>query len=141
MKLSKFLDSYPVWAAYRLHEKLVMPMQKMLKEHDLTFLQSLILAAIFFEDAPVSPTELVGIFGTSLPNISHSLKHLRMLELVDRHIDKSDARKTRYVITPNAKSRLERIISLHHCAQESMEQQFSATEIAAWCTFAARFTR
>jgi DNA-binding MarR family transcriptional regulator len=141
MKLAKFLDTYPLWAAYRLHERLVVPMQKILKEHELTFLQSLILAAMYFEDAPVSPSELTKLFGTSLPNMSHSLKHLRLLGFVDRHIDDTDARKSRYVITPKAKSCLTHVINVHHTTQETMERKHTTHEINMWCQFAARLTQ
>lgn len=133
MKLEKFLKTYPIWVAYKLHERLVVPLQKHLKEQDITFLQSLVMAAIYFEETPVSPSDLVALFGTSLPNMSHSLKHLRLLGFVERNVDAVDSRKVRYILTPHAKSRLDQIINLHHHAQEELEQQFSSSDIQQWC--------
>ncbi|MCA9506946.1 MAG: MarR family transcriptional regulator [Myxococcales bacterium] len=141
MKLEKFLNTYPIWAAYKLHERLVAPMQKILKQRELTFLQSLILAAIYFENSPVSPSELVKLFGTSLPNMSHSLKHLRTLGLVERSVDSVDSRRIKYILTTPAHSSLEGIIALHHNAQEDFERKLSTHEITIWCEFAKRFTQ
>lgn len=140
MKLAEFLKTYPIWAAYKLHERLVVPMQRYLKEQDITFLQSLIMAAIYFEEAPVSPSDLVALFGTSLPNISHSLKHLRLLGFLERSVDAIDSRKIRYVLTPHAKRCLDQIINLHHQAQEEFEQKISLSEITDWCDKAATIT-
>lgn len=140
MKLEKFLNAYPVWAAYKLHERLVVPMQKFLKQHDLTFLQSLILTALYFEEKPVSPGDLLTLFGTSLANISHSLKHLRLLGFVERHVDNVDARKTRYVLTAQAKQRLNTIIGLHHDAQECLENELSQSAVASWCEIATKIS-
>ncbi len=138
MKLDKFLNTYPIWAAYKLHERLVVPMQKILKQGDITFLQSLIIAAIYFEEASVSPSELVKLFGTSLPNMSHSLKHLRKLGLVERSVDSVDSRRIKYVLTTHARANLQDIIVLHHNAQENFERELSPEEIAIWCEVAKK---
>lgn len=141
MKLAKFLNTYPLWAAYRLHEKLVVPMQKLLKEQELTFLQSLILAAMHFEAAPCSPSQLNEVFGTTLPNMSHSLKHLRTLGLVERQMNNSDGRKAQYTLTAQAHECLSYVINLHHNAQEAMERTHSPDDIAAWCEMARGLSR
>ena len=49
MQINKFLKSSPIYTSYFLSEKVFNPLQKRLKSEDLTFIQSMILAALYFE--------------------------------------------------------------------------------------------
>ena len=77
MKIEKFLNSSPIFHAYLLSEKLFTPFQAILKKEGLTFIQSMILASLYFEEESVTPTVISDSLNTSPSNVSHAVKYLK----------------------------------------------------------------
>ena len=72
MRIEAFLRESPLFAVTRAARRFEALTAQMLADDGLSFLEALILAAIFFE-APqaVRPSSLAETFGTTRGNISH----------------------------------------------------------------------
>lgn len=75
MKLNTFLNISPLFWIMQMHERIFVIWQKTLKMQGITFTESLILSAIYFERDEVRPSDLAKLLKTSLPNISQCIRH------------------------------------------------------------------
>jgi DNA-binding MarR family transcriptional regulator len=104
MRIEAFLRESPLFAvtsAARHFESLT---TRVLEEEEISFLEALVLAAIFFE-APqaVRPSSLAETFGTTRGNVSHCVSSLEAKGLLQRKIDPEDARAYRLTLKPQGK--------------------------------------
>ncbi|HEX4320674.1 MAG TPA: MarR family transcriptional regulator [Acidobacteriaceae bacterium] len=90
---------------------------------NLSFLEGLILAAMFFE-APrlVKPSQLAETFGTTRGNVSHCVSSLEAKGLLQRRIDPEDARAYLLTLKPQGKRCALRVIA----AFDKLQHEFEA---------------
>ncbi len=90
----------------------------------LSFLEGLIVAAMFFEAAsPVKPSELAEAFGTTRGNVSHCISSLETKGLLQRKIDPEDARAYQLTLKPLGKKCAVRVIGSFDKLQRMLEQE------------------
>jgi len=93
MRIEAFLRESPLFAVTSTARRFEALTARILEDDDLSFLEALVLAAIFFEaPRPVRPSSLAETFGTTRGNVSHCLSSLEAKGMVQRKIDPEDAR-------------------------------------------------
>ncbi len=97
---------------------------QVLAEDSLSFLEGLVLAAIFFE-APraVKPSQLADTFGTTRGNVSHCVSSLEGRGLVQRKIDPEDARAYQLTLKPQGRRCALRVIGAFDKLQKEFEEE------------------
>lgn len=91
---------------------------------DLSFLEGLVLAAMFFEaPAPVKPSQLAETFGTTRGNVSHCVSSLEAKGLLQRRIDPEDARAYLLTLKPQGKKCAVRVIGAFDKLQKEFERE------------------
>ena len=91
---------------------------------ELSFLEGLVLAAIFFEDArQTKPSQLAETFATTRGNISHSISSLEAKGLLQRKIDPDDARAYLLTLKPQGKKTAMRVIRAFDRLQQRFEKE------------------
>src|ERR1700744_6366419 len=104
MRIESFLLQSPVFQASRIARRMEASLNTILREEGLTFFESLVLAAIFFESkSGFKPSALAETFQTTRGNISHCVSSLEAKGLVRRRIDPDDARAFQLVLLPAGK--------------------------------------
>ncbi len=99
MRIESFLRQSPVFQASRIARRMEASLNLILREEELTFFESLILAAIFFEKkGGIKPSDLAETFQTTRGNVSHCISSLEAKGLVRRRIDPDDARAFQLVL-------------------------------------------
>jgi len=94
-----------------------------LKEEELTFFESLVLAAIFFEKkGTIKPSHLAETFQTTRGNVSHCISSLEAKGLVRRRIDADDARALQLVLLPVGRKRAARVVGILDRMQRHVEE-------------------
>jgi len=95
-----------------------------LADDDLSFLEGLTLAALFFE-APklVKPSHLAETFGTTRGTVSHCLSSLEAKGYLQRKIDTEDARAFLLALKPQGKRAALRVISTFDRLQKEFESE------------------
>jgi len=84
-----------------------------LKCEELTAVESLILAAIFFETkGAIKPSHLAQTFQTTRSNVSHRISSLEAKGLVERKVDSDDARAFRLALRPQGRQRAVRVVGI-----------------------------
>ena len=101
---------------------------KVLAPDGLSFLEGLVLAALFFE-APrlVKPSQLADTFGTTRGNVSHCISSLEAKGLLQRKIDPGDARAYHLSLKPQGKKCALRVISAFDTLQKEFEDEVGKT--------------
>lgn len=101
-----------------------------LKADELSFLEGLTLAALFFE-APrlVKPSQLAETFGTTRGNVSHCLSSLEAKGLLQRRIDPQDARAFLLALKPHGKRAALRVIAALDKLQKEFESEIGKTAL------------
>lgn len=132
MQINKFLKSSPIYTSYFLSEKVFNPLQKRLKSEDLTFIQSMILAALYFENNKVYPSDLSKSFGCTRSNISHAIKVLNQSGYLNKSFESNDGRKILLTITPNGRKKAAKLIKFYNDLQNYFEQKISEQALFSW---------
>ena len=101
-----------------------------LAHDDLSFLEGLALAALFFE-APkmVKPSQLAETFGTTRGNVSHCVSSLEAKGLLQRKIDPNDARAFLLALKPQGKRAALRVIGAFDKLQKEFESEIGKTAL------------
>jgi len=101
-----------------------------LLEEGLTFFESLVLAAIFFEKkGGVKPSNLAETFETTRGNVSHCISSLEAKGLVRRRIDAEDARALQLVLLPAGRKRAVRVAGILDRMQRDFEEKVGAAKL------------
>jgi DNA-binding MarR family transcriptional regulator len=124
MRIDTFLRQSPMFAINRAARRFESAAAQLLEPDDLSFLEGLVLAAMFFE-APrlIKPSQLADVFGTTRGNISHCISSLEGKEFLQRRIDPADARAYQLVLKPQGKRSALRVIAAFDKLQQSFEKE------------------
>ena len=97
---------------------------------DLSFMEGLTLAALFFEaPQPVKPSHLAETFGTTRGNISHCISSLEAQGHLQRKIDPEDARAYQLALKPQGKRCALRVIAALDRLQKEFEAEMGKTAL------------
>jgi DNA-binding MarR family transcriptional regulator len=103
-----------------------------LEGEGLTFFESLVLAAIFFEKkGGVKPSYLADAFQTTRGNVSHCISSLEAKGLVQRRIDGEDARALQLVLQTAGRKRAVRVVGILDRMQRHFEERIGAAKLEA----------
>jgi DNA-binding MarR family transcriptional regulator len=118
---------FAVGRAARRFESLA---SRALAADDLSFLEGLTLAALFFE-APrlVKPSQLAETFGTTRGNVSHCISSLEAKGHLQRKIDPEDARAYQLTLKPQGKRCALRVIGALDKLQKEFEGEIGKTAL------------
>ena len=121
MRIDAFLHESPMFAVSRAARRFDALGARALAADDLSFLEGLALAALFFE-APrlVRPSQLAETFGTTRGNVSHCISSLEAKGLLQRKIDPEDARAYQLALKPQGKRCAVRVIA----ALDRLQREF-----------------
>jgi DNA-binding MarR family transcriptional regulator len=101
-----------------------------LSADQLSFLEGLTLAALFFEaPLPVKPSQLAETFGTTRGNVSHCISSLEAKGLLQRKIDPEDARVFLLALKPQGKRAALRVIAAFDQLQKEFESEIGKTAL------------
>lgn len=104
---------------------------RVLSSDQLSFLEGLTLAALFFEaPRPVKPSQLAETFGTTRGNVSHCISSLEAKGLLQRKIDPEDARVYLLALKPQGKRAALRVIAAFDKLQKEFEGEIGKTALA-----------
>jgi DNA-binding MarR family transcriptional regulator len=128
MRIDAFLHESPMFAVNRAARRFESLAAKVLAADGLSFLEGLVLAALFFE-APrlVKPSQLADTFGTTRGNVSHCISSLEAKGLLQRKIDPGDARAYHLSLKPQGKKCALRVISAFDRLQKEFEDEVGKT--------------
>jgi DNA-binding MarR family transcriptional regulator len=128
MRIDAFLHESPMFAVNRAARRFESLAAKVLAADGLSFLEGLVLAALFFE-APrlVKPSQLADTFGTTRGNVSHCISSLEAEGLLQRKIDPDDARAYQLSLKPQGKKCALRVISAFDRLQKEFEDEVGKT--------------
>lgn len=103
---------------------------RVLSSDQLSFLEGLTLAALFFEaPRPVKPSQLAETFGTTRGNVSHCISSLEAKGLLQRKIDPEDARVFLLALKPQGKRAALRVIAAFDKLQKEFEGEIGKTAL------------
>lgn len=132
MRIESFLQQSPVFQASRTARRMEASLNAILRDEGLTFFESLVLAAIFFEKkGGIKPSALAETFQTTRGNISHCISSLEAKGLVRRRIDPDDARAFQLVLQPAGRKRAVRIAGILDRMQGHFEKKVGVAYLAA----------
>jgi DNA-binding MarR family transcriptional regulator len=131
MRIDSFLQQNPVFQAARTARRMETSLNALLKQEELTFSESLMLAAIFLERKRVSPSELARTFETTRGNVSHAVSSLEAKRLVRRRINPEDARGFLLELEPAGRRRAARVAAILDRMQTRMEEELGAAKLEA----------
>jgi DNA-binding MarR family transcriptional regulator len=124
MRIDAFLKESPMFAVNRAARRFDSLTAQVLAADDLSFLEGLVLAAMFFEaPAPVKPSQLADTFGTTRGNVSHCVSSLEGKGLLQRKIDPEDARAYLLSLKPQGKKCAVRVIGAFDKLQRGFERE------------------
>jgi len=129
MRIESFLQQSPVFQASRIARRMEASLNAALKQEELTFSESLILAAIFLEKKRVRPSELARTFETTRGNVSHTVSSLEAKRLVRRRIDPDDARGFQLELEPAGRRRAARVAGILDRMQSEIEREIGAGKL------------
>jgi DNA-binding MarR family transcriptional regulator len=131
MRINAFLAESPMFAVSRAARRFEALAARMLAADDLSFLEGLTLAALFFEaPQPVKPSQLAETFGTTRGNVSHCLSSLEAKGLLQRKIDPEDARVFLLALKPHGKRAALRVIAAFDKLQKEFESEIGKAALA-----------
>jgi len=130
MRIESFLSQSPIFQVNRIARRMGASLNLILAGEGLTVVESLLLAAIFFEKrGAIKPSQLAKTFETTKSNISHSISSLEAKELVQRRIDPDDARAFRLVLLPRGKRQAVRVVGILDRLQRHFEAELGSAEL------------
>jgi DNA-binding MarR family transcriptional regulator len=131
MRINAFLHESPMFAVNRAARRFDSLTAQILAADNLSFLEGLVLAAMFFE-APqqVKPSQLAETFGTTRGNVSHCISSLEAKGLLQRRIDPADARAYLLTLKPQGKRCALRVIAAFDKLQNEFEHEISKTALS-----------
>lgn len=131
MRIDAFLHESPMFAINRAARRFDSLTAHILEADNLSFLEGLVLAAIFFE-APrmIKPSQLAETFGTTRGNISHCISSLEAKGLLQRKIDPGDARAYHLALKPTGRKCALRVISAFDKLQREFEKEVGKSSLA-----------
>jgi DNA-binding MarR family transcriptional regulator len=129
MRIESFLQHSPLFQTSRIARKAEAAVNTILTNEDLTFFESLVLAAIFFEKGEARPSDLAEAFQTTRGNVSHCISSLEAKGLVRRKIDTEDARAVQLILSPSGRRRAARTVGILDRMQSRFEQEIGATTL------------
>lgn len=98
---------------------------------DLSFLEGLMLAALFFESPKlVKPSLLAETFGTTRGNVSHCISSLEAKGHLQRKIDPDDARAYQLTLKPQGRRCALRVIAAFDSLQKEFESEVGKTALS-----------
>jgi DNA-binding MarR family transcriptional regulator len=124
MRIDAFLHESPMFAISRAARRFDSLAARTLAADELSFLEGLVLAAIFFE-APklIKPSLLAETFGTTRGNMSHCISSLEAKGMLQRKIDPVDARAYLLALKPHGRRCALRVISTFDRLQKEFEKE------------------
>jgi DNA-binding MarR family transcriptional regulator len=132
MRIESFLQQSPVFQASRTARRMEASLNAILRDEGLTFFESLVLAAIFFEKkGGIKPSSLAETFQTTRGNVSHCISSLEAKGLVQRRIDPDDARGFQLVLQPAGRKRAVRIAGILDRMQNHFEKKIGVANLTA----------
>lgn len=124
MRIDAFLKESPMFTVGRAARRFEALASRAFLNDDLSFLEGLVLAAIFFESPrQIKPSDLAEAFGTTRANVSHSVSSLERKGLLQRRIDPEDARAYLLTLKPSGKKCALRVISTFEKLQQQFEKE------------------
>src|ERR1700723_349091 len=130
MRIESFLRQSPIFQASRIARRMEASLNLVLEGEGLTFFESLVLAAIFFEKkGGVKPSYLAEAFQTTRGNVSHCISSLEAKGLVERRIDPEDARAVQLLLKPLGKRRAVRVMGILDRMQRRFEDGVGAQKL------------
>jgi DNA-binding MarR family transcriptional regulator len=130
MRIESFLQQSPVFQASRTARRMEASLNAILRDEGLTFFESLVLAAIFFEKkGGIKPSALAETFQTTRGNVSHCISSLEAKGLVRRRIDPHDARALQLVLQPSGKRRAARVVGILDRMQRHFEESMGMEKL------------
>jgi DNA-binding MarR family transcriptional regulator len=130
MRIDAFLEQSPMFAVNRAARRFESLTAQVLAGDGLSFLEGLVLAAMFFEaPLPVRPSELAETFGTTRGNVSHCVSSLEGKGLLQRKIDPEDARAYQLTLKPQGRRCAVRVIGAFDKLQTKFEREIGKTAL------------
>lgn len=124
MRIDAFLQESPMFTVSRAARRFEALAVRTLADVDLSFLEGLVLAALFFEaPQPVKPSQLAETFGTTRGNVSHCVSSLEAKGHLQRKIDPQDARVFLLAMKPQGKRTAVRVIGAFDRLQKEFESE------------------
>jgi DNA-binding MarR family transcriptional regulator len=131
MRINAFLHESPMFAVSRAARRFESLAGRTLAGDDLSFLEGLVLAALFFEAAKlVKPSQLAETFGTTRGNVSHCISSLEAKGHLQRKIDPDDARAYQLTLTPQGRRCALRVIAAFDSLQKEFESEIGKTALS-----------
>src|SRR6202021_3576766 len=131
MRIDAFLRESPMFEVNRASRRFDGLAGRVLQGDGLSFLEGLVLAAIFFEaPEPVKPSQLAETFGTTRGNVSHCVSSLEAKGLLQRRIDPADARAYLLTLKPQGKRCAMRVIAALDRMQSEFEREIGKSNLA-----------
>ena len=132
MRIESFLQQSPVFQANRIARRIEASLNAILRDEGLTFFESLVLAAIFFEKkGGIKPSALAETFQTTRGNVSHCISSLEAKGLVRRRIDPDDARGFQLMLQTAGRKRAVRIAGILDRMQSHFEKKVGVANLSA----------
>jgi DNA-binding MarR family transcriptional regulator len=131
MRIDAFLRESPMFAVSRAARRFEALGAKALADDELSFVEGLMLAALFFEaPKPVKPSQLAEAFQTTRGNISHTVSSLEAKGHLQRTIDPEDARVFLLALKPQGKKTALRVIAAFDKLQKEFEEEIGKSALA-----------
>lgn len=131
MRIDAFLDASPMFAINRAARRFDSVAARALSADGLSFLEGLVLAAIFFDQPePIKPSQLADTFATTRGNVSHCISSLEAKGLVQRTIDPDDARSYLLTLKPQGKKCALRVIRAFDRLQAEFEKEIGKASLS-----------
>jgi DNA-binding MarR family transcriptional regulator len=124
MRIDAFLNESPMFTINRAARRFDSLAAHALASDGLSFLEGLVLAAIFFDEPEcITPSRLAETFGTTRGNVSHCISSLEAKGLLQRVIDPADARSYLLALKPQGKKCALRVIRAFDKLQAEFEKE------------------
>jgi DNA-binding MarR family transcriptional regulator len=131
MRIDAFLRESPMFAVNRAARRFESLTARVLAADNLGFLESLVLAALFFEaPRPVKPSQLAETFATTRGNLSHCISSLEAKGFLQRKIDPNDARAYLLTLKPQGRRCALRVIAALDHLQRDFENEIGKASLA-----------
>ena len=130
MRIESFLQQSPVFQTSRIARRMEASLNAILRDEGLTFFESLVLAAIFFEKkGGIKPSALAETFQTTRGNVSHCISSLEAKGLVRRRIDPHDARALYLILQPAGRKQAARVVGILDRMQRRFEESVGTEKL------------
>ncbi len=131
MRINAFLNESPMFTINRAARRFDSLAAHALASDGLSFLEGLVLAAIFFDEPELTkPSQLAETFGTTRGNVSHCVSSLEAKGLLQRMIDPMDARSYFLALKPPGKKCALRVIRALDKLQAEFEKEIGKTVLS-----------